>query len=132
MRSAAVLVLAVLFLAACGGDAAPTDPAPEVTVFMSDFSFSPADVKVVAGAEVTIEVRNSGDVVHSWVLLAEGVRVETLPQYDESMALVHLEAEEGEVAATTFTAPAPGTYQVICTITGHLSSGMEGTFEVVG
>lgn len=126
---AAVLALIVV-APACGGAAAPTDPAPEITVSMDDFSFSPREVRVAEGAEVTIEVRNIGDVVHSWVLLDAGVEVELLRDYDESMALVHLEADEGEIARATFTAPAPGTYQVICTITGHLSSGMEGTFVV--
>lgn len=132
MRSALTALLLAMLVAACGGDAAPTDPSPEVTVFMRDYSYSPAEVAVAEGAEITLEVRNAGDVVHSWVLLDEGVRVESLSEYDESMALVHLEAEEGEVATAVFDAPAPGTYQVICTITGHLSSGMEGTLVVGG
>lgn len=97
---------------------------------MDDFSFSPAEIRVAEGAEITLEARNIGDVVHSWVLLESGVEVTTLAEYDESMALVHLEADEGGIDTATFAAPPPGTYQVICTITGHLSSGMEGTLIV--
>jgi len=124
------LVLTILTLSACGGDDAPADPAPEFTVFMDDFSFSPQRIEAAEGATITIEARNIGDVVHSWVLLEGGVTVELLRDYDESTALVHLEAEKGDVATSTFAAPPPGTYQVICTITGHLSSGMEGSLVV--
>jgi plastocyanin len=130
MHLRSILLVALLLVAACGSDATPDDPSPEITVFMDDFSFSPAEIRAAEGAEISLEVRNVGDVVHSWVLLDVGVDVATLAEYDESMALVYLEADEGAIDAATFSVPPPGTYQVICTITGHLSSGMQGTLTV--
>jgi uncharacterized cupredoxin-like copper-binding protein len=36
----------------------------------------------------------------------------------------------GETGNVTFTAPAAGTYQFVCTIAGHAAAGMVGTFNV--
>jgi plastocyanin len=132
LRSIAGAALVVAVAACGGGEAVPTDPNPIISVAMTDFRFSPADVRVAAGASVTIEGRNAGDVVHSWVLLDAGVQVDRMSQFDPATVLAELEAAEGDVSSITFTAPPPGEYQVICTITGHLSSGMEGTFIVEG
>ena len=51
-------------------------------------------------------------------LLADFVNVET-------------EVEAGATATLTFTAPAVGTYQVICAIETHFDAGMEGELTVV-
>ena len=42
------------------------------------------------------------------------------------------EAASGASAQGTFTAPAAGTYQVVCVIPGHFDSGMEGELTVEG
>jgi len=36
----------------------------------------------------------------------------------------------GETATVTFTAPAPGVYDYICTFPGHALAGMRGTLTV--
>ena len=41
-------------------------------------------------------------------------------------------ADAGEAITITFTAPAAGTYQVICNVPGHFSAGMEGLLTVTG
>jgi len=43
-----------------------------------------------------------------------------------------MEATAGAVATETFTAPAAGTYQIICALEGHFDSGMEGELVVTG
>jgi uncharacterized cupredoxin-like copper-binding protein len=36
----------------------------------------------------------------------------------------------GDTNTFTFTAPAAGTYQYVCTVAGHAPAGMVGTFTV--
>ena len=126
------LISLAVFAAACSGDGDATadDPSPTITVVMEDFSFTPAEIRVAEGSEVTIEARNVGSSEHSWVVLEEGAEIETLGEFDPERVVAEVHAEPGDVESVIFDAPAPGTYQVVCTITGHLATGMEGTLVV--
>jgi uncharacterized cupredoxin-like copper-binding protein len=42
------------------------------------------------------------------------------------------EVEPGDSKTLTFTAPAAGTYQIICAIADHFDAGMNGTLTVEG
>jgi uncharacterized cupredoxin-like copper-binding protein len=57
-----------------------------------------------------------------------------LPETEEELLanFVYWETEvgPGEKVTETFTAPAAGTYQVICAITDHFNAGMTGTLTV--
>ena len=136
----AVAVLAMV-LGACGGDEA--DGADEAAgasleVTVTDFQFSPNSWTVSAGEEVSIEITNDGAVVHEWVLMQPGVRIESeadLPETEEELLAdfvnVEEEVEPGSTTTLTFTAPEAGTYQVICAIEGHFAAGMEGELTVI-
>ncbi len=50
----------------------------------------------------------------------------------EDLIVFEISAAAGEAVTNTFTAPAAGTYQVICKIPGHFSAGMEGLLTVTG
>jgi uncharacterized cupredoxin-like copper-binding protein len=72
------------------------------------------------------------------VLLQPGVNIETeaeLPETEEELladfVFVEDEVEAGATKTLSFTAPAAGTYQVICAIETHFDAGMEGTLTVV-
>ena len=106
--------------AATRGDA---DPSPRV-VNASDFDVDVDVVAVAAGQEVTVQLRNSGNVEHNWTLLAAGVSVATSAEVVDSDVLATVTADPSQSVSTRFTAPAPGTYQVICIIEGHLEAGM--------
>ena len=130
----ALAVLAMV-TAACdsGGDASTS-----LEVTTTDFQFSPNSWTVPAGEEISIGITNEGSVLHEWVLLQPGVNIETeaeLPETEEELladfVFVEDEVEAGATKTLGFTAPAAGTYQVICAIETHFDAGMEGTLTVV-
>lgn len=123
-----VVILAGMLLAACGG--ANT---AEISVDMEEFMFNPQNYTVPAGAEVTINMTNSGTLEHEFTIVNLG---ETLtPPVDEASVEDKIfwehELEAGESETLTFTAPSePGEYQIVCIIPGHLEQGMEATLIV--
>jgi uncharacterized cupredoxin-like copper-binding protein len=129
------LAVLALVTAACdsGGDATTS-----LEVTTTDFQFSPNSWTVPAGEEISIDITNEGSVLHEWVLLQPGVNIETeaeLPETEEELladfVFVEDEVEAGATKTLSFTAPAAGTYQVICAIETHFDAGMEGSLTVV-
>ena len=124
-----------MIVAGCdGGDEASTD----LEVTTSDFQFSPDSWTVPAGEEISIDITNEGSVLHEWVLMQPGVSIESeadLPETEEELladfVYVEDEVEAGATKTLTFTAPAAGTYQIICAIETHFDAGMEGSLTVV-
>lgn len=102
--------------AACGNE---EDAAPAVAQTLSieafDFYFDPTALSVDVGAEVTVELTNTGSVNHSWT--ASDLDVETV-------------AQSGQESSVTFTAPGePGSYDFFCKF--HPDE-MQGTISVGG
>jgi manganese oxidase len=92
------------------GGSAPSS----VTVTMSEFSFSP-EALVVSGSG-TLEVRNSGTMVHNLVVVGTDIRTPDMNAGDTySLDLAGLE---------------PGEYEIICDIAGHEQAGMVGILTV--
>jgi uncharacterized cupredoxin-like copper-binding protein len=124
----AILLLASLMLAACGGPRTA-----ELTVDMQEFAFEPAQLSLPANAQVTLNLSNSGTLEHELVIVNLGERL-SAPVDEEAIGeLVFWEHElqPGESETLEFQAPSePGTYQVICGIAGHLEQGMEGSLTV--
>lgn len=121
-----VLVLSMA-LSACGGSGNAT-----LDVDMSEYKFTPATLEVPAGAEVTVNLSNSGTVEHELAIMVLGTEA-TAPfdADDESNIYWEAELEPGEAESVTFTAPSePGTYQIVCGIPTHLELGMVGTLIV--
>lgn len=116
----------VLALSACsGGGGGKTT----INTNMTDFKFDPAEWTVPAGQEVTLNIKNEGAVEHDWVLMAKPV---TPPASDDNPDVIFMaDVEAGSNVSVTFTAPAaPGEYQVVCAVPGHLESGMAGKLIV--
>ena len=95
---------------------------------MSEFMFDPESWEIPAGEEITITLTNSGTIDHEWVLLNPGVTIASeaeLPETEEELLSEFVFWEEevspGDTATFTFTAPAEGTYQIICAIEGHFA-----------
>jgi plastocyanin len=87
-----------------------------VTVVASDFQFQPVAVAVPPSTRVRLTFVNDGREFHDLV-------VEGLPD-------VHANARPGQRVAITFTTPASGNYQVICSVPGHATAGMTATMKV--
>ena len=89
--------------------------ADPVGVTLAEFSISPGDVSITAGMPVTIEVTNTGVTEHD--LTVEGV-AGTEAIAAGTSAILELQALD------------PGSYTLLCTISGHREAGMEATLTV--
>nr|WP_299675108.1 azurin [uncultured Dokdonia sp.] len=110
--------------------------------------FDKKEFKVKAGQEVTLTLRHTGKIDikvmgHNFVLLKQGTAI---PAFSASAASVGQESDwipdggkdviahtkmigGGQSTTVTFTAPAAGTYDFICSFPGH-SGLMKGKFIV--
>lgn len=124
--SATVAVAAVVFVVSgCGGGAdkgaapapvaskAPAAAGTVLEVTGAEFAFTPATLKASPG-KTTIRFTNKGVVEHDFTIDALKIKISAAP---------------GKTAETTVTL-APGTYSSVCTVPGHLQSGMKGTLTV--
>jgi uncharacterized cupredoxin-like copper-binding protein len=99
---------------------------------MYEYSFNPATLEVPAGAEVTVNLSNSGTLEHEMVIMVYGASA-TAPFDDDDEGNIYweVELEAGDSTTVTFTAPTePGNYQIVCGIPAHLEQGMVGTLTV--
>lgn len=103
--------------------------ATSITVEASEFAFDPADVSIVADTDVEVTLDNVGAVEHNWTVLESGMTISDESEFEESMAVAEVIADAGSSSSGSVNLPG-GSYQVICTIAGHFSAGMEGTLEV--
>lgn len=95
---------------------APAPVALRIEVSLAEFTITPGELHVKTGAQVTAVVSNTGIRKHTF----------TIPS---------LKADTGEVAAgasanVNFTAPAPGRYDLLCTVGSHAEEGMVGVLVV--
>ena len=120
-----------LALAACGNNAA--SPSTEINLTMTDFQFSPNAFTVPAGQEITLNLENTGGVVHSFVIMQKGQSAGTeFNDEDQPNVYWEVEIQPGGSANTSFMAPEdPGDYEVVCHIPGHVQAGMVGKLTVV-
>ena len=133
---AVALAIVAMALGACGNGG---EPSTDLQVTTTEFAFSPASWTVPADQEISIDITNNGTVVHEWVLLQPGVNITSetdLPDTEEELladfVYVEEEVDPGATKTLIFTAPAAGTYQVICAIPGHFGGGMNATLTVTG
>ena len=119
-----------LILASCGG---ADNPTTTIDVTMTDFMFQPSQFTVPAGEEITVDTRNSGVVIHNFVIMKLGTTAgSTFDDEDEPNVYWRVEMPSGSSTTTSFTAPVePGEYEVVCSTQGHIASGMVGKIIVV-
>jgi len=128
-----MLVLAFILsvaLASCGEQG----PATEINVNMTDFQFTPNQFTVPAGQEITLNVVNTGAVVHNFVIMNFGTTAGDAFADDDETNIYWQERDiqPGGDFNVTFVAPTePGEYQVVCRTEGHIASGMVGKLIVV-
>ena len=126
-----VVIVFAIGLTSCGGSG---DPTTTLNVTMTDFQFTPNRFTVPAGEEITLNVRNTGAVVHNFIIMKLGTTAGATYE-DEDEANVYWgekDIQPGGDFSVTFTAPMePGEYEEICRTEGHIASGMVGKLLVV-
>ena len=113
ISTALIISLALLTLSACGAAGAA---GAEFKVTATDFKFDPADLTFKAGAKVKLTLANKGAVEHTWILKSP----------DGQELSPKLTANVGQTKSIEFTAPAAGSYQIVCDVAGHKEQGMVG------
>ncbi|MCD8510583.1 MAG: cupredoxin domain-containing protein [Bacillus sp. (in: Bacteria)] len=97
----------IFLLVGCGTDTS-------IEVEGDEFEFTPSEVTIPAGEEITLTFTNTGREVHNLI-------VDDLD--------IAVEAEPGERETITFVANEAGTFEMYCDIDGH--DEMRGTLIVV-
>jgi uncharacterized cupredoxin-like copper-binding protein len=124
----AMVIVLSLVLTACSGGGPTTD----LKVDMTDFTFTPNHFTVPAGQAITLTATNSGAVVHEFVIMKLGTTVGAdFGEEDQPNIYWEIQVQPGSNMTTTFTAPAPGEYQVVCGVSGHFMAGMVASLTVV-
>ena len=130
MRSMRLLLAipAILALAGCAGATvmpSPTEPAgPRVIEITAsdDLKFTPATVSVKAGEAVIFRVKNTGAIVHEFM-----VGPSDQVNADGGDAAKELEdIEGGQSKDLPFTFGTTGTFSFACHVPGHFEAGMKG------
>ena len=127
---AAALVLLAVGIAGCSKTQPAANKAPhtgsatastvngvqQVTLHASDFRFTPSTITVHPGKVRVILINDGGGAPHDF----------QVPKFPSDWIPL---TDNGATKQTTFTAPAPGRYQFVCTI--HTKQGMTGTLVVL-
>lgn len=126
----AILLLLSQILTACGGGGG--EPVTTIDVDMSEHKFTPDEFTVPAGAEITVNLKNSGILLHEIQILVLGATVdESVDKNGNSTSYWSANAGPGSSKSLTFTAPTePGKYVIKCSLPGHVEAGMMATLYV--
>lgn len=126
-----VLVVAVLFLAACGAQSSSND----VSITLTEFGIESSQTSFEIGVPYHFVVTNNGVVEHEIMVMPPLTEDQmgmgmSMNQMDD-MALAMVEAADLQPGKTasfdyTFTEPAPaGTIEFACHTPGHYEAGMK-------
>lgn len=131
------VVIAAFTVAACNGDDGDDNGngdgdnggGSSVSMEMGEFFFDPDAIEGTAGEEITIELENGGDQLHTFTIEEGASRGDGFEDWGESG--VDIEVDAGESDSISFTLPdTAGEYEFICRIPGHYESGQWGTLTV--
>lgn len=139
----AVLIGSVALLtAACSDDKdTSSQQVLDRPVMMRDIGFEPADIEVMRGAMVRLNIKNDGALMHDFTMdsmpmrgmkMSGGMPAGT-PGTHSGMggnAAMHMAVGAGGRGMIEFEATEPGDYPFYCTEAGHREAGMHGTLHV--
>ncbi len=123
------LIALALLLSACGG----AKPTTSLKVNMTDFTYTPNELIVPAGEEITLEITNNGAIVHNFIIMNAGADIgQDFDEEDTKNEYWKVELQPGQSQTAFFTAPSlPGDYIIVCSTPGHYIAGMIGKLIVV-
>ena len=125
------IALLTLLIAACGssGSEGPETVTLDFTGY-DEFRYDPTSATVKAGSQVTVNFTNDGVLEHNWMLASTDVELGNASEGDALGGAISGLTPAGETKTFTFSAPPPGTYQILCTVPGHALGGMHAAFIV--
>jgi uncharacterized cupredoxin-like copper-binding protein len=115
-RFASLIAVAVL-VAGCAGAPAGAQGGGAITIVESEMRFSPNRIDAKVGQPVVIHIVNEGSQRHDFAFPSLNM---------PSLRGIETNLEPGQSTTITLQFDEPGTYVFICTIEGHMSSGMSG------
>lgn len=136
LRNVLLALTVAILLTACSGTAAPEK---EITLDLTDFSYSIPSFTIPAGEPVTVTLVNKGLVEHDFVIEQVDAQMTLLQDSgseahqahgEESDFDVHASAQVGTTTVIELTILEPGTYQFFCSVEGHREAGMIGELIV--
>ncbi len=98
-----------------------------LTFIATEFAFDPVEASALQ--EVSITLDNQGAIEHNLNILQAGTVISSEDEYSDDLSIGVIDVAAGETASRDFTLE-PGNYQIICSIAGHLASGMAGQIVV--
>lgn len=124
--------LAVVVAAAAAALAADASADRRVEIDIRFSRFTPAEVRVPAGAPVTFVLRNADPIDHEWIVGDDGVHARHRTGTEPVHAARPTEVSIGALGAveTTVTFGRPDRYAFVCHLPGHEAYGMVGTVVV--
>jgi uncharacterized cupredoxin-like copper-binding protein len=110
----------------------PTPLEPTTLIFegLDTLTFAPDTAAAIAGTQVEVIFNNSGELEHTWALVRQDADPATVADDDAIAGAATGVVSSGGSKAISFTAPAAGTYQFMCTIPGHAAAGMVGMMTI--
>jgi plastocyanin len=133
-EAAAASTMAPVETTTTAAAAAPV-PAREGTIKVTllNWEFSPVASAVTSGEPIVVDLENRSSHPHTWALLTAGTQWATWEDFDLEQILAATQGIPADGFETLeFIAPEPGTYQVVCTVRGHIQRGMVGELVVEG
>ena len=127
----AAVIVAVIY-AATGSDDRVYDPdvaASQVRFTAGEHRFEEATVRALAGT-VTIELLNEANGAHDLAVMQQGVEISRSIDFDASQAVGKTEWTAPRSSSSLTIELEPGTYQIVCTLPGHVENGMEALLIV--
>ena len=128
-----LLTLAIAALAACGGgeeESSGGELSTTLNFTGVDIAFEPTSATVASGETITLNFTNTGTLEHNWLLVAPGIEPADATDADALGGATTGLQQAGESTTITFTAPPVGQYTIVCTVEGHVESGMVATLNV--
>jgi uncharacterized cupredoxin-like copper-binding protein len=114
-RTLAALLIALAAATGCGGGKPVREKTDAFSVTLSDYLIRPQSIRVPAGQQLTVTVRNAGKLGHTFRIRSTNhdvLKITTLAP--------------GETKKRSFKL-APGRYTMYCALSNHEELGMHGT-----
>lgn len=121
----AVGVIGAVFVLS-DGDGTTFDPevaSSHVQFIAGEQRFGESAVRAVAG-EVTIDLVNTASGAHDLAVMRSGVTLTRSVDFDATLSLGKVDWTAPRSTSSVTLTLEPGTYQVVCTLPGHVEAGM--------